>query len=267
MAHAFWSESAPREELRALSTAQVLGLVLRPRDRPLGESLAAAALARAGSLAVLAQRSPFELARMPGLAVADAVRLAAALELGRRSAHGLDVPRVLRDSAAVHRLARELFADVVHEELWVLAVDAQQRVRASGCVARGGLHGLQVAVRDPLRFALRHGASAMIVVHNHPSGDPAPSPEDVAFTERLADAADAVGTPLLDHVIVAGARFRSLLDEGLIGRRARAGPASADGRALGSRSEAPRSVPRPRAESAPCGAPSGARAPDRAARE
>ncbi len=258
-----WSDSAPRAELRSHSTAQLVGLVLRPRDPVRGESIAAAALARAGSLGALVRRSPFELARLPGLAVVDAVRLAAAFELGRRAATAVESPRVLRDSSAVHRIARDLLADLVHEELWVLAVDAQQRLRAAGCVARGGLHGLQVGVRDPLRFALRHGASALIVVHNHPSGDPSPSAEDVAFTDRLAEAADGIGTPLLDHVIVAGARFRSLLDDGLIGRRARADPAPVGDTARDSRSAAPRSASRARGGSAPSGAPSGARAPDR----
>ena len=156
-------------------------------------------------------------------------------------AHAADDARpVLRDSRAVFELARSMMlGELVHEELWILAVDAQQRLRASACVARGGLHGLHVAVRDPLRFALRSGASAIIAVHNHPSGDPSPSAEDVVFTDRLAAAADTVGTPLLDHVIVAGARHRSLLDEGVIGRTSRAGLArSAGDTARGTRSEA-----------------------------
>ena len=77
---------------------------------------------------------------------------------------------------------------------------------------------MQLAVRDPLRLALREAASAFVLVHNHPSGDPTPSVEDLRFTERVAEAAEILGTPLVDHLIVAGDRYRSLLDDGFVGR-------------------------------------------------
>lgn len=233
----------PLAELRALSMTELLGLVLQPSGARIAESHAAAILARAGGANALAKCTPFELARLPGMGRRSAARVAAALELGRRVAHAGDDPRpVLRDSRAVFEHGRSMMlGELVHEELWVLAVDAQQRLRASACVARGGLHGLHVAVRDPLRFALRSGASAIIALHNHPSGDPSPSAEDLAFTDRLAAAADTVGTPLLDHVIIAGARHRSLLDEGVIGRTDRVGLVRSGGdTARGSRSGAPR---------------------------
>ena len=87
---------------------------------------------------------------------------------------------------------------------------------------------MQLAVRDPLRLALREAASAFVLVHNHPSGDPTPSAEDLRFTERVAEAAEILGTPLVDHLIVAGDRYRSLLDDGFFAplsrRRARAAP-------------------------------------------
>ena len=73
-----------------------------------------------------------------------------------------------------------------------------------------------VSARDPLRIALREGASAFILVHNHPSGDPTPSVEDLEFTERMARAADVVGTPLVDHVIVAACASVSMLERHLL---------------------------------------------------
>jgi DNA repair protein RadC len=85
-------------------------------------------------------------------------------------------------------------------------------------VASGGIHGLHVGARDPLRIAIREAASAFVLVHNHPSGDPTPSSEDVAFTGSLAEAATLVGTPLLDHVIIARRRAVSMLELGLIAR-------------------------------------------------
>lgn len=247
-------DTLPLVELRVLSHAELLGLVLQPTGSRLAESQAAAILARAGGAAALARCTPFELARLPGMSARSAARVAAALELGCRIARAGDAPRpVLSDSRAVLELARSMMlGELVHEELWVLAVDAKQRLRAKSCVARGGLHGLHVAVRDPLRFALRSGASAILLVHNHPSGDPSPSAEDLAFTDRFAAAADAVGTPLLDHVIVAGTRHRSLLDDGLIGRTGQADLVRPAGdTARGSRIEAPRSEPRGRAENDP----------------
>jgi DNA repair protein RadC len=122
------------------------------------------------------------------------------------------------DARAVDTWARPRLAALDHEELWVLALDGQNGLKAARRVAAGGIHGLHVAPRDPLRAALREAASAFVLVHNHPSGAPAPSDEDLDFTARIADAADQVGTPLLDHVIVGREGYASLLDRGFLRR-------------------------------------------------
>ena len=98
----------------------------------------------------------------------------------------------------------------------VLCLDGRHGLRAARRVASGGIHGLHVGVRDVLRIALREAASAIVLVHNHPSGDPTPSDEDVAFTKAVIEGAAAVGTPLLDHVVVARQRCSSILDLGLL---------------------------------------------------
>jgi DNA repair protein RadC len=109
-------------------------------------------------------------------------------------------------------------ASLAHEEMWLLALDGKNRVRSLRRVAQGGLHSTAVAPRDILRLALGDAASAMIVVHNHPSGDADPSPEDIAMTERLEGAGETVGVPLVDHlVIVSGGRYTSMLDLGVLG--------------------------------------------------
>ena len=118
--------------------------------------------------------------------------------------------------AAVEAWARPRLATLDHEELWLLALDGHHGLRAARLVASGGIHGLHVAARDGLRIALREGASAFVLVHNHPSGDPAPSPEDVAFTRAVERAAAVVGTPLLDHVVIARSRATSMLEAGLL---------------------------------------------------
>ena len=119
------------------------------------------------------------------------------------------------DRAAVEEWAQPRLATLDHEELWLLAVDGQHGLRAARRVASGGLHGLHVSARDPLRIALREGASAFVLVHNHPSGDPAPSQEDIAFTRTVERAARVIGIPLLDHVVIARRRATSMLEVGL----------------------------------------------------
>jgi DNA repair protein RadC len=152
---------------------------------------------------------------------AKAARLAAAIELGRRAidAASSEAPRRLADREAVEAWARPRLATIDHEELWLLAVDGHYGLRAARRVASGGIHGLHVGTRDPLRVAIREAASAFVLVHNHPSGDPTPSAEDVAFTASLVEAAALVGTPLLDHVVIARRRAVSMLELGLLAGR------------------------------------------------
>jgi DNA repair protein RadC len=141
---------------------------------------------------------------------ASARRVAAAFELGRRAANDSVPPASIASSADVAAWAASRLSGLDHEELWLLALDGRSRLRAARCVAKGGLHGMGVRAADPLRVALRASASGFVLVHNHPSGDPAPSVEDVAFTRRVAAAAAVVGMPLLDHVVVARGGFASV---------------------------------------------------------
>jgi len=209
-------ERARELALADLADAELLALVLGTGVAGEPVSRLAATLLEEGGIEAMARAGFGELAERRGLGEARAMRLAAAFELGRRASRAhVPLPWV-PDSRAVHAWSRRRFDRLPHEELWVLAVDGQNSVRAARRVATGGLHGLLVSVRDPLRFALREGASAIIAVHNHPSDDPSPSCEDIRFTEQLAAAAEVVGTPLLDHVIVAGDRHRSMLDDGLL---------------------------------------------------
>jgi len=157
------------------------------------------------------------------MGTAKGARLAAAVELGRRAvfAASLDASPRIPDRAGVEGWARARLATLDHEELWVLALDGRHGLRAARRVASGGIHGLHVGARDVLRVALREAASAFVLVHNHPSGDPTPSDEDVAFTHVVAEAGALVGTPMLDHVVVARRRASSMLDLGILGPPAR----------------------------------------------
>lgn len=142
---------------------------------------------------------------------AMAEALATAFELGRRLARAeIEPPARLRDVRDVGAWGMARLGALEHEELWLLAVDGQSRLRGVTRVAQGGLHGAAVRVADPLRHALRAAASGFVLVHNHPSGNATPSPEDVTFTHAVARAGSVVGVPLLDHVVVSRTAFASV---------------------------------------------------------
>jgi DNA repair protein RadC len=214
--------AGPRERaieggLDTLSDAELIALVLGTgrAGEPVGV-LAAALIEESGGVAGLSRAGLGELAARRGVGPAKAARLAGAIELGKRVAvvAARRTDERFPSSAAVDGWARPRLASLDHEELWALVLDGHQGLRAARRVASGGLHGLHVGARDPLRVALRDGGSAFVLVHNHPSGDPTASPEDLRFTGEVARAADVVGVPLLDHVIVARGGYTSLLDQG-----------------------------------------------------
>jgi len=210
--------------VEALGDAELLSIILGTGGggAPLA-TLAAGLLDEHGGVGGLLRIGSGQLAEHRGIGPAKAARLAAAIELGRRAvqAASLEASPRLPDQAAVTAWARARLATLDHEELWVLALDGRHGLRAARRVASGGIHGLHVGARDVLRVVLREAASAFLLVHNHPSGDPAPSDEDVAFTRLVSDAASLIGTPLLDHVVIARQRSSSMLDLGLLTPTAR----------------------------------------------
>src|ERR1700733_8772095 len=160
-------------------------------------TLAAALLEEHNGAAGLARAGIGELSQHSGIGPANAVRVAAAIELGRRAvlAAAFDDAPILPDCDAVVAWARPKLATLDHEELWVFLLDGRNGLRAARRVASGGIHGLHVSVRDVLRVAIREAASAFVLVHNHPSGDPEPSPEDRVFTRAVAKGANLVSCP------------------------------------------------------------------------
>jgi len=211
-------QRAALDGIESLSDAGLLSLVLAAGHGGAAHASVAAMTEEHGGLARLARASVRELSQTAEIGPARALRLAAAFELGRRAVQvaALDAMPRLSDQRAVVAWAKPRLATLDHEELWTLVLDGRHGLRAARRVASGGVHGLHVGVRDVLRVVLREAASAFILVHNHPSGDPQPSDEDVAFTKAVTEGAVAVGTPLIDHIIVARQRSSSLLDLGLL---------------------------------------------------
>jgi DNA repair protein RadC len=212
----------PRERLSrlgapALSDAELLAVLIGTGRAGEDAVLLAARLLRlSGGLWKLGCMSPVELSLLPGLGPAKAARLCAAFEAGSRALvppHPLGAP--LSNSEMVFaRFGRRLMSSRV-ERFWVISVDAKNRVQAEREVARGGRSHCQVDPAEIFRLLISESASGAIFVHNHPSGDPAPSPQDLELTRRLVSAGSLLDIRILDHLIVGSGRYTSLRDAGL----------------------------------------------------
>jgi DNA repair protein RadC len=199
---------------RALSDAELVTVLLGPTAGTNSVRDAAQKLLDAAPLAELAWAAPDELLQYAGIGPARAAALAAAFELGRRGAWAPPRrgERVL-DPGRVHELLRHV-AHAEREEFHVVLLDVRGRLMRTAMVAEGSLTQCPVCPRDVLREAVRIGAHGIVFAHNHPSGDPAPSPEDADLTERLRAAAELVGVVARDHVIVAARGYYSFVEAG-----------------------------------------------------
>jgi DNA repair protein RadC len=214
----------PRERLwtlgpSALTTAELLAIVLGTGGGGQDVLELAAQLLEVcdGSLRRLAQRPAAELLRAPGVGPTKAGRLLAAFELGTRTAREERPPvQRIREPEDVLRLFGTRLRDLQVEEFHLLALDSQSQVLREVLITRGLLNSSLVHPREVFRAAIAEAAAGIIVVHNHPSGDPTPSAEDRAATKQLVAAGRLLDLPLYDHVIIAGDRFVSLASAGLL---------------------------------------------------
>jgi DNA repair protein RadC len=174
--------------------------------------VAQALLADVGGLERLERVGAYRLAQQRGIGAIKATRLLAAIELGRRvTLRSLsDEREVVGSFEAVAAWARPRLAGLDHEEVWLLCLDAKNALRSARRIAQGGLHGCALRPADVLRPALEEAASGIVLVHNHPSGDPTPSAADIEMTQALLEACQILGVYLLDHVIVARSGATSL---------------------------------------------------------
>src|SRR5262245_14204136 len=213
----------PRERLRsrgadALSAAELIALLLRTGARGRDAvDVARALLARTGSLDRLESAPARELAAVQGVGAAKAASLIAAFELGRRCA-GSHLPggAALRSPEDVFRHFGARLRRIAQERFIVVLLDGRHRVLGEEMVSLGTLTASLVHPREVFRPALRASAAALILVHNHPSGDPTPSSEDRVVTERLVRAGEILGVRVLDHVVVAERGYVSLREEGTL---------------------------------------------------
>ena len=177
-------------------------------------------IARFGSLRDVARAHPAEL-RQAGVPPSAASRLAAATEVGVRLARRWPAdPWLIRTPTDVAEPLVDAMGALEREELRVLLLDTKNVVTAQRTVYRGNLAGSSVRVGEVYRDAVRANAAAIIVAHNHPSGDPAPSGEDLRITAELAEAGRLLDIELLDHVVVGRGRWASLRALGALGQGA-----------------------------------------------
>jgi DNA repair protein RadC len=203
----------------ALSTPELLAIVLgsgasgRSALR-VGEELLAAA---EGSLRRIASRPVAALTSHAGVGTARAVAIHAALELGRRlAAETRDDGAPVRSPRDVHAWYAPRLEDLPVEEFHVAVLDAQHRLERDITITRGILNSSLVHPREVFREAIAERAAAIILVHNHPSGDPTPSGEDRLVTEQLVAAGRLLDIPVHDHVIVGRGRYTSFAEAGLL---------------------------------------------------
>lgn len=212
----------PRERLAArgpagLSSAELIGLLWASGSRQASAAaMAEDALVRCDGLSGLAHASARELERVPGVGPARAAQLSAALELGRRAV--VDWPAGRWTIRGPRDLAARLTAELGHlqrEELRVVLLDTRNGVLAMPTVYRGNVSLALVRIAELFRDAVRLHAARLILVHNHPSGDPAPSPDDLHMTAEAVAAGRLLDITVLDHLVVGHGRWVSLRDRGV----------------------------------------------------
>ncbi len=212
----------PRERLaslgpQALSNAELLAILLRVGVKgenavTLGQRL----LSKFGGLSGL-HRAPFEeLVDQYGLGEAKASQIKAAIELGRRLT--LETPEerpAINSPADAAALVQYEMSALEQEHLRVILLDRRNRVMETAEVYKGSVSSSQIRIGEVFKEAIRKNASALVVIHNHPSGDPTPSPDDVAVTRAIVQAGKLLDVEVLDHLVIGQGKWISLKERGL----------------------------------------------------
>ena len=209
-----------RSGARVLSEVELVALILGHGDRAGPVQALAERVIRwsEGSLPRLAGAEVEALTDIPGMGPARAARIVAALELGRRVVSAPEAPdRPISGPRDVWRLMRGELECLGHEEFHVVLLNAQNVPIGRRQVTRGILDASLIHPREVFRSAILNNAASLVLVHNHPSGNPEPSTEDVRVTRLLTQAGRALGIPVVDHVIIGSGRFVSLAGRGELG--------------------------------------------------
>lgn len=220
--HDMPDDEKPRERLQqygasALSNAELLAILLRTGTK--GENvinMSTRLLVKHGGLSGLSKAKFSELAAIKGLGPAKACQLKAALELARRLmiASPEERPQITSPEDAANFFMLEMSL-LNQEQLRLILLDTKNRVVATPMIYQGNVNTSVIRIGEVFQDAIRENAPAIILVHNHPSGDPTPSPEDVHVTERIIEAGQVLDIDILDHIIIGNQRFVSLKEQGV----------------------------------------------------
>lgn len=216
-------DERPRERLEqygpdALTHSDLLAIILRVGNpRMSAIQLAQHLLQHFGGLRELDAATVAELSQVPGIGLAKACQLKAAFTLGKRLA--TDREAALPTVSSPQTVANLVMEDLRYrkqEHFRVLFIDTRNQVINIRDISIGSLNASIVHPRETFKAAISHTAAAIILVHNHPSGDPTPSKEDLALTARMVEAGTLLGIPVFDHLIIGDGRFVSLKERGLM---------------------------------------------------
>ncbi len=215
-------QERPRERLEAhgpeaLSNAELLAIVLRTgTSKNTAVELGSSMLAHFGSLSALAGAGVGAMTEVNGIGTAKACQIAAAFELGRRSAgrHDIRRPRITGPEDIADLVKAEL-RDLKQEKFLAVILNTKNEVIRIVTITQGTLTASLIHPRETFRTAITEGCNSIVLIHNHPSGDAAPSAEDVKITRKLIDAGKLLGIEVLDHIIIGGDTFTSMKDMGV----------------------------------------------------
>lgn len=220
-----WAEEdRPREKLsaqgrRSLTDAELIAIMIGSGSR----NETAVELSKRilhhydNDLNKLGKASINELSNFKGIGEAKAISIIAALEIGRRrNDFETKTPDSVGSSKDAYNIMRRHLVDLYQEEFWILLMGRSQKVLGKELISRGGLSNVLVDPKVVFSIALRHMATGIILVHNHPSGNLKPSSEDISITKRLADVGRQLELRILDHLIITDKGYCSFADEGII---------------------------------------------------
>jgi DNA repair protein RadC len=208
----------PREKLlavgaAALSDAELVAILLRTGCRQATALELARALLQDGGIRVLAEATVHDLAQASGMGMAKACALKAAAEIGRRLSSSRAERATIQCPGDVSGILMEEMRYLDREHFRVVMLNTKNQVLGVEPVAVGSLNSAIIHPREIFKWPVRRSAAAVILVHNHPSGDPTPSRDDVEVTYRLVEAGRLLGIEVLDHVIIGDNCFQSLREQ------------------------------------------------------
>jgi DNA repair protein RadC len=218
-------DDRPRERLarlgpQALSGSELLAILLRTGTRSetaldVARQILGGGDGEASGLHGLARAQVADLAGKRGVGMAKACQIVAAVEIGRRIAGSAEQRPVIKSPGDASLLVMESMRHLEQEQFRVILLNTKNQVLGVEIVFVGGLASSPVHPREIFKSAIRKSAAGVILVHNHPSGDPAPSREDVEVTQRLSEAGKLLGIEVLDHLVIGDNRYVSFREKGI----------------------------------------------------